>query len=269
MNSRTVKKSGNSVKRYLRTILSWFGLRVQQSSVRVMYPPDPNEVFESSYIENPEVGARNLSVKLQRVVDGGEFEWPEITRLNATVVNMIGTARRIVELGSGTGLFAWLVSEEPNINVVASEFDGEASAWAAKNRSRPNIRYVPGPVTEDDGPFDLLVSIEVIEHVGDYRGFLETCASLAPRALITTPNKNRSTCAEKAAPPPYYQHTREWTAGEFYWVLRTFYNKVEMYTMSNSTTSGASHIQVTDWRTPLIADCSEPIRSNSSKNASV
>jgi 2-polyprenyl-3-methyl-5-hydroxy-6-metoxy-1,4-benzoquinol methylase len=130
---------------------------------------------------------------------------------------MVGPARRIVELGGGTGCFAYEVSVDPKRFVLCSDFDNEAIRWARKNRSRENIKYLDRPVTPDDGPFDLLVAIDVIEHLQDYRSFLETCVSLAPRAIITTPNKSRDQQSATASPPSYYQHVREWTAGEFYW----------------------------------------------------
>ncbi len=112
-------------------------------------------------------------------------------------------------------------------------------------------------MTKNDGPFDLLVAIEVVEHIADYGGFLRTCASLAPRALITTPNKLRSDQTATAGPPPYYQHVREWTAGEFYWVLRLFYRRVKLFAMPDSNVPGAVPITVVDHMTPIIAECEQ------------
>ena len=173
---------------------------------------------------------------------------------------MVGPARRIVELGGGTGCFAYEVSVDPKRFVLCSDFDKEAIRWARKNRSRENIKYLDRPVTPDDGPFDLLVAIDVIEHLQDYRSFLETCVSLAPRAIITTPNKSRDQQSTTASPPSYYQHVREWTAGEFYWVLQTFYQSVKLYAMPNIYIPKLKPIKITDTLTPLVAVCEQPYR---------
>ncbi len=210
-----------------------------------------------SYEENPEAGPANWSEKMARVAKGESFEWPNMVALNWAVATMVGPARRIVELGGGTGCFAYEVSVDPKRFVLCSDFDKEAIRWARKNRSRENIKYLDRPVTPDDGPFDLLVAIDVIEHLQDYRSFLETCFSLAPRAIITTPNKSRVQQSATASPPSYYQHVREWTAGEFYWVLQTFYQSVKLYAMPNIYIPKLEPIKITDSLTPLVAVCEQ------------
>lgn len=213
-----------------------------------------------SYEENPEAGPANWSEKVARVAKGESFEWPNMVALNWAVATMVGPARRIVELGGGTGCFAYEVSVDPKRFVLCSDFDKEAIRWARKNRSRENIKYLDRPVTPDDGPFDLLVAIDVIEHLQDYRSFLETCVNLAPRAIITTPNKSRDQQSATASPPSYYQHVREWTAGEFYWVLQAFYQSVKLYAMPNIYIPKLEPIKITDSLTPLVAVCEQPYR---------
>jgi len=211
-----------------------------------------------SYQENPEVGPVNYAEKEARVKAGGPFEWPNMVALNRAVVTLIGPARRIVELGGGTGCFAYEAAAAPERFVVCSELDQDAIRWAQENRNLPNIQYVNRLVTADEGLFDLVVAIDVIEHIQDYRSFLETCVALAPHAIITTPNKNRDPQAAIASPPAYYQHVREWTAGEFYWVLRAFYQSVKLYSMPNVCIPQVVPIRITDTLTPLIAICGRP-----------
>jgi hypothetical protein len=215
---------------------------------RLVAPPSAGR----PYVENPETGPVNMRDKLARAARGEPFEWPDILALNSTVARMIGDATRIVELGGGTGAFALEAAQDDAVRVTCSEFDPAAHDWA-------NIQYVNGPVSRDDGPFDLLVAIEVVEHVADYGGFLRTCAALAPRALITTPNKLRNDDTATIGPPPYYQHVREWTAGEFYWVLRLFYQEVALFAMPDPYRAGAVPVTVLDARSPLIADCRHPV----------
>lgn len=231
--------------------------------IRCKEPESPEGVTrecKTPYRENPEVGAKNLSLKLDRIKKGEPFEWPDVLALNRVVVSMLGSARNIAELGGGTGAFAYeAAAQDPSRKIVCSEFDTETSKWAAENRNLPNVRYTDGPIHPEDGPFDVVVSIEVIEHVDDFAGFLRTCCSLAPRAIITTPNRERNMETDIAGPPPYTYHVREWTAGEFYWVLRCFYKTVDLYSMPDPEADSYLPISITDRLTPLIADCSDPM----------
>jgi hypothetical protein len=240
-------------RKLIEQIVGWRGYELRPAR-RLL----PLSMASRPYNENSEVGAVNMKEKLARQARGGPFEWPDILALNRTVATMIGEAKRIVELGSGTGAFAWEVSTDPDVHVLCSEFDADAHAWAVRNRSRPNIRYVTGPVAPEQGPFDLLVTIEVVEHVSDYAGFLDLCCSLAPRAIITTPNKMRTVRTMTSGPPAYYQHVREWTAGEFYWVLRAFYREVRLFGMPDPNGVGAVPMDVTESLSPLIAVCAHP-----------
>lgn len=207
------------------------------------------------YAERPEFGPSNLDTKLENVARGHPFEYPDIVKLNQAVVTLVGDAERICELGCGTGKFATAVVQEDGRTVVASEYDPATFQWVSENRAHPRIEYTLGAVPEDAGPFDLLVAIEVIEHIADYAGFLETCRRLAPRALITTPNRARGPETFHAGPPPYPKHVREWTAGEFYWVLRSFYDRVTLYALPDPLKTNLVRVSVDTSMSSLIADC--------------
>jgi 2-polyprenyl-3-methyl-5-hydroxy-6-metoxy-1,4-benzoquinol methylase len=211
-----------------------------------------------AYYENNEVGAKNLQVKLERVKNGGPFEWPNIIALNTAVASLINDSKKIVNIGAGTGIFEWVASKNSSALFVASEFDAECVNWCKQNRSRNNIVYCNDTIDAllaKYGKFDLAVSIEVIEHIKDYSKFLTSFSQLADNAIITTPNKARTENDLKAMPPKYYQHVREWTAGEFYWVLKTFYKHVSLYAMPDVYTPEIVPINILSTMTPLIAVC--------------
>ncbi len=56
-------------------------------------------------------------------------------------------------------------------------------------------------------------------------------------------------------PPRYEQHVREWTAGEFHWVLRSFYAEVRIYAMPDVYSPVTQEIGPLSTMTPLIAVC--------------
>lgn len=216
--------------------------------------------YQSYYVENPEIGAKNLSEKLARIENGGPFEWPDMINLNHTILSFIGDAKKIANIGAGTATFEWHACENgfEDRQFIASEFDMECLDWCRQNRRRDNIAYTSDPMDKllaKHGQFDLAVSMDVIEHVKDYKSFLEDFSQLAPRAILTTPNKMRSLESMTSTSPKYHQHVREWTAGEFYWILRMFYSRVELYAMVNASQPGAVKIGLLSTLTPLIAVC--------------
>jgi 2-polyprenyl-3-methyl-5-hydroxy-6-metoxy-1,4-benzoquinol methylase len=210
------------------------------------------------YHENNEVGCRNLSEKLDRVRNNGPFEWPNMVALNQAIACFIGDSKKIVNIGSGTGTFEWFVSVDSTLKLIASEYDLECVEWCKKNRQRDNILYCSKSMNElinEYGKFDLAITVDVIEHVSNYPQFLHEFSKLADRAIITTPNKDRTYEDSICSPPSYYQHVREWDAGEFYWVLKVFYKQVKLYAMQDVYIPYVEKIGLLSTMTPLIAIC--------------
>jgi SAM-dependent methyltransferase len=251
------------IKKMIRYILRYYGYEIipykakigaeanKSKSAAVIFPYVP-------YIERPEYGASNIQTKLENLSKGLPFEFPDMLNLNNAVATLIGDASRIVELGSGTGNFATAAVQHSKCNVVASEFDKATHEWVKENKPHPNIEYHHGPLSADCPKFDLVVSVDVIEHIADYRSFLIECVRLADRALITTPNRSRDEQNYHCGPPVYYKHVREWTAGEFYWVLRLFYKNVKLYGMTSQTEPKYVPVDIDTRLSGLIADCNMP-----------
>jgi hypothetical protein len=210
--------------------------------------------------ENPERGPVNWKDKERRVREDGFFEWPNMVALNYAVASMIGSYKKIVEIGGGTGVFAYEASTDQARRIICCESDKQAVEYARKHRSRPNVVYMSQEIASLQEKFDLVVAIEVIEHIDDFRSFLETCCRLAPSAILTTPNRNReNNYRAVSGPPTNYLHVREWTAGEFYWILRIFYREVDLYSMPNLYIPSVVPINVTSTMTPLVAVCRVPV----------
>jgi len=249
--------SSKKLKRYAGSILRRMGYQI----TRIKDEPDSNLIeSDMPYFEREEYGASNLQTKLDNLKDGLPFEYPDIVNLNNAVALLLGGDKKIVELGSGTGKFAFSSAQERTRTIVASEFDQLTYEWCLKNiPEQDNLKFLNGPVASELGPFDVSVSIEVVEHLSDFVGFLREMASLAPRSLITTPNRKRSIADYHAGPPDYFKHVREWTAGEFYWVLRCFWKNVRLYAMTSQTEPSFIKVNIDTSLSPLIADCRSPI----------
>lgn len=211
------------------------------------------------YKENKEIGCKNLSVKLKRIEEGGPFEWPNMVALNQAIEVFIRDAKKIVIIGSGTGTFEWNASKRFKIiQFTSSEFDKDCVQWCKKNRNHKNIEYTDLTINEllnKYGKFDLAITVDVIEHIKDYSSFLNAFKKLASRAVITTPNKDRDIISSLSPTPSYYQHVREWNAGEFFWVLKAFYKNVELFGMPDVYDTKIEHIGLMSTMTPLIAHC--------------
>lgn len=245
---RTFEKSGLQLTRLHDIDKNNFAIVKRESYIDGFLP----------YSENSEAGAINFEDKVKREKEGGFFEWPNIVALNWAVATLLGNSKKIVEVGCGTGAFAYEAASDPTKSILAADLNKAAIDWARKNRQRENIKFEHRMITKKDGLFDMAVSIEVIEHVKDYVSFIKLIQCLAPKAIITTPNKDRPS-GKAIGPPSYSQHTREWTAGEFYWVLKSFYASVQLYSMPNEYLPALAAITVADEATPLIALCRHPI----------
>lgn len=184
-------------------------------------------------IERPEFGPSNLGVKLRRQALGGPFEPLDVALVNHAVVQLSGPQSNVLEIGSGTGLHATLMADAyPECKITASEFEDATREWAIHNRARPNITYCRSGLHEfGDNSFAQVVALEVVEHIHDYSGFLKELSRVAPKAIVSTPNKLRSAFDAISNPPEFEEHVREWSTEAFYWVLRCFWDEVQLFTI--------------------------------------
>ncbi len=102
--------------------------------------------------------------------------------------------KRVLDVGCGAGLLteplARLGGEVTGVD-AAPENITAAKAHAAEQGFA--INYIAGDIADlSDGPFDLITSMEVIEHVTDPSAFIDALAArLAPEGLLilSTPNR--------------------------------------------------------------------------------
>ena len=126
-----------------------------------------------------------------------------------------------LEAGCGEGYGAALLARVAG-RVVALDYDAATAAHAAAAYPqvavlRANLAALPVRT----GAFDVVVSLQVIEHLWDQPGFVRGCARvLRPggRLLLTTPNRLTFSPGRDAPLNPF--HTREFSAAELRDLLR-------------------------------------------------
>ena len=231
---------------------------VRASSRVLARPGTADIVSDRPSRERPEGGPVNLAVKQQRQAAGGPFEPPTIALVNRAAVSLLHERhRRILEVGSGTGLFASFAADNPARRIVASELDKPTRRWAAEHRGRPNIEFCARRLEEcADNEFDVVVAIEVIEHVHGFAGLLRGCSRVAEDLIISTPNRQRSPFTSVDRTPEFAEHVREWTAGEFLWVLRAFYTRVDLFTVPHLTRQAQAMVNDELFQ-PRVEPCSD------------
>ena len=184
---------------------------------------------------------------------------------------------KIVDVGCGCGVGSNVLSLEADfVWGIDKNEDSIKFAKEAFERIKNQI-YYSAQVTFDVidilkdtrqfALFDQVVAIEIIEHIDDYKGFLQSIIRFEKKDkhgnavavdpteyFISTPNRNNKYIS-KFGPRNRY-HVREWTSGEFYNVLNEFFQNIYFYN-SKGEEIPKEEYQTTE-HTPILARVSIP-----------
>jgi hypothetical protein len=210
------------------------------------------------YRENSPVVPRKLSEYVAEAGTNGEIESPEALVLNKAVARFIGSAQSIVNVGSVSAAFERFVAVDRRLELVANVRDESFAKWAGGASMHENVSYCPGELStllELNERFDLALAIGVIDGRQDYSGFLRGLAQLADRVIVTASNKARDRQSLMAPRPTDCERIREWTTGEFYWVLKSHFDVVELYAMPDPVVPRTVGIGLLSEMSPVIAVC--------------
>lgn len=129
-------------------------------------------------------------VRLAFVRDAVDAHWPDASRSAKPLAG-----RSALDIGCGAGLLCEpLARLGAAVTGVDAAAENVAAASAHAEGVGLDIRYMAGEVAGlDIGTFDLVTSVEVIEHVADKPAFLrDVAARLAPDGLLVMSTPNRT-----------------------------------------------------------------------------
>ncbi len=178
----------------------------------------------------------------------------------------LARAKRVLDAGCGAGYgSAELAAVEERVTAI--DVAPEAIAFASSHYTAPNLTFEQASCTAlpyADASFDLLVAFEVIEHLEDWRGFLqEACRVLSPggQLIVSTPNRlyyTESRGAEGANP----FHVHEFDFEEFHRELKAVFPHVSMF-LENHVEGVTFQPQETGYTVEARVDAGEPVPDES------
>jgi SAM-dependent methyltransferase len=145
--------------------------------------------------------------------------------------------RRVLDAGCGTGYGSFYLATHGAGSVVGVDISDEALAEADRLYRSDTLRFLKGDVErltavpELNGPFDVVVNLENLEHLHDGPQFVaEARRVLADDGalVVSSPNATRSLFREDGKPSNPF-HVKEYTIDEFRALLGRSFGSVEVF----------------------------------------
>jgi ubiquinone/menaquinone biosynthesis C-methylase UbiE len=159
-------------------------------------------------------------------------------------------SKRVLDAGCGTGYGSAELAQSAT-EVTGLDIAADAIEYASANYPIAGLRFIKSSCTAVPFPadsFDVIVAFEVIEHLTEYRAFLDECARvLSPEGvlIVSSPNKRYYTeTRAQTGPNPFHEH--EFEAEEFVRELQRVFANVRLL-LQNRVESFAFHPAVSFW----------------------
>lgn len=245
---------------------------VAEETVRELVSEQNKQIDDSAiealaYQENEEKdNFPDFDKVYKRFKDKGILKDPIQMRMYAAISRNWCLGKTVVDAGCGMGigtnilgreaLGAWGVDNNPeNIEVAKQLFQNMKIKFEAVDLLKEHERPY--------GTFDVVVCIEVIEHVKDFDLLLNNLKKFYnPKRrtifFISSPNRNSEKLGHDHPNNEY--HVREWTAGEAYEVMTKHFKSVTMYSAEKLDTFAMNETVDGDSKdTPVLLKCEDPI----------
>lgn len=202
------------------------------------------------YKENPELEDDMIEALFRRWRKGKFLLARPQRQIYENIASKV-TGAEVCDIGSGSGLGTVILAQEAQ-SVVGIEKVAGSVKFSKKCFPLKNVRFLNEDIVKSSlatKSFDMVVAVEVIEHIADYRGALVQMSRILRRPgtlYISSPNRN----SKDMGPPRSKYHVREWTAGEFRDALLCHFGRVDLYdhTLAHSLTDKTA-------TSPIVAIC--------------
>lgn len=196
----------------------------------------------------------------------GILKDPTQIRAYRCIANVWGVGKAVLDAGCGMGIGTNILGQEA-LGVWGIDNNKENIEVARQLYEGPTIKFETLDLLEEHprpfATFDVVVCMEVIEHVKDYGQLLYGLKKFYdPKRktvfFISSPNRNSEKLGHDHPNNEY--HVREWTAGEFYDVLTKHFRTVVLFSADKlSTFEQDETVDGNTTDTPIIAKCEDPI----------
>ena len=221
----------------------------------------------NNYTENPEQTVfPEIDHVYHRWKKRSELKPQEQMRMYQAISVNYCVGKSIIDVGCGIGIGTYKLSWDA-LGVYGVDNNQESIAIAKQLYEGPRVKFdVFDLVNPPDRPiatFDVVVCIEVIEHINDYDKALQSLKRFYDQKrrttfFISSPNRNNPRLSDTQ--PKNNFHVREWTAGEFYEVLNKHFQSVTLF--SGPKLMNFTQDETVDGNTqhsPILAKCEMPI----------
>lgn len=136
----------------------------------------------------------------------------------------------VLDIACGSGYGSKILSEKAK-KVIGVDISEESINFAKQNFDSKKIKFFVGDVTNlnfiKNNSIDIVISFETIEHLEDYRRFLEEIKRILKKggtAIISTPNKKFSSPGREKPINPY--HVIEFLYEDFDKLLKEYFHNI-------------------------------------------
>jgi len=149
------------------------------------------------------------------------------------------SGRTVIDIGCSIGIGSNILSHHARF-VWGVDINKEAVEFANLAFARPNLNFavldVEHPPTRELSRFEVIVVIEILEHLKDVQAGLNTIKRFfstreKSMCFITAPNLNNEEVKKRDAENKL--HLQHWTAGDFYKLMIDNFQSVVFYSGDN------------------------------------
>ncbi len=169
-------------------------------------------------------------------INQGEVVWAEHYARYIFSSFFVG-GKVVLDVACGTGYGSFYLAKKGAKKVFGVDNSEDAIAYAKREFSHPKVEYLVGDAQDlklSDRSVDVVVSLETIEHVPDFKKFLGEVTRVLKKDglfIVSTPN-------EKVFPPDSPWHKKEFTLREFKEVLKKLFKNIDLFYQDNWVTNG-------------------------------